>query len=153
MHQTSNCPVTPHSFPSLCENFFFLLFDTKPGRFTVLIPLTYLLSNNEIQCSVEDIHVNKGLILDTLNPPDCRHLKKMKCRNQSTFGICVFLCETMLVCFHTVRRECTRCVKLPPSALLDCLWCSDLSLEEDVWQDRNMWVPGEEMESLRPFFF
>lgn len=45
------------------------------------------------------------------------------------------------------------CVELPSSILLDCLGCSDLSLEEDVWRDRNMWVPGEEMESLWPFFF
>lgn len=38
---------------------------------------------------------------------------------------------------------------LPCSTLLDCLGCSDLS-------SRNMYgktVPGEEMESLRPFFF
>lgn len=61
-------------------------------------------------------------------------------------GLCVFLGETKLVCCsaHPLRSV----LELPPSTLLDRLGCSDFSLEEDVWQDRNVWVPGEEMESL-----
>lgn len=63
----------------------------------------------------------------------------------------LFLPE-ILPCCLTVHCEFARCVKLPRSLLLDCLGCSDLCLKEDVWQDRNMQVPGEEKESLRPFF-
>lgn len=39
------------------------------------------------------------------------------------------------------------------SSLLDRLGCSDVSPQKDVLQDRNILVPGEEIESLRALFF
>lgn len=62
-------------------------------------------------------------------------------------GLCVLL-PVLYVALYAPCALWWRCVKLPPSTLLDCLGCSDLSLEEDVWRDKNTWVPGEEMESL-----
>lgn len=67
--------------------------------------------------------------------------------------VCVYVYVSLPVLLYRSPLCAVLCVKLPPSALLGRLRCSDLSLREDVWRDKNTWLPGEEMESLRPISF
>lgn len=68
-------------------------------------------------------------------------------------GALLRVCVHASVCsvlYHT--NVPARCVELPSSALLECLGCGNISLQEDVWQDGNMWAPGEEMEIIFLFY-